>query len=91
MLELNGDLGAVLVAAVDDLAVALDRIVGEEAGLSGAALGLLIDHGGLQGDKAEAPFCPGLVVGKGARAEGTVSVGQVVAHGRDHKAVGDGD
>ena len=61
---------------------------GEQAGFPGTALGLLIDHGGLDGDETEAPLGPGLVVGQGAVAERAVRIGEVVAHGGHHEAVG---
>ena len=91
VLKLDADLRAVGVAAVGHGLEAGDYAVGEEAGLPGAALGLLVDDGGLYGDEAEAALGAGLIVRGGAVGERAVAVGEVVAHGRHDEAVGDGD
>ena len=88
VLQLDGHLGAVGVAGVRHTAEALHRVVREQTGLPGAALGLPVHHRGLDGDQAEAALGPGLIVGQGTVAEGAVGVGKVVAHGGHHKAVG---
>ena len=87
VLELDADLRTVGVAGVGHALEARDDLVGEEAGLARAALGLLVDDGALDGDEAEAALGAGLVIGGGAVAHAAVGVGEVVAHGRDDKAV----
>ena len=91
VLELDGHLGTIGVAGVRRPAEAVHGVVGEQAGLAGAALGLLIDYGGLDGDEAEAALGTGLIVGHRTVAEGTVGIGQVVAHGGHDKPVGHRD
>ena len=87
VLELDADLGAVGVAAVGDGLEAGDDGVVKEAGLAGAALGLLVDDGALEGDAVRV----GEVVAHGrddetvgdrdgADLDGLEHVGEVVVH-----------
>ena len=56
VLELDGYLSPIAVAGLRHPAKAVDGVVGKETGLPRTALGLLIDHSGLDGDQPEAPW-----------------------------------
>ena len=91
MLQLNGDLCAVAMAAVNGALKAVHSVIGEQAGFPGAALCLGVHHGGLDGNQAEPALCPSLIVGCGTVAEGAVGICKVVAHGRHNETVRNGN
>ncbi len=87
VLQLDGDLCTFSMTCIDDFFEAFDGRIIVQAGLSGTALCALVDNGRLKGDQAETALCPCAVICCGLVAHGAVSIGKVIAHRRNNKAV----